>query len=509
MGKISELPELKAPQGGETVVIVDGGETKRVRWDKLVTGAAIAVLAPGLSGAMHVDADGYVLSSVDDFGDVQSTDSASGYAEVLAPVETPGFVDEDGYISTFGTEQEVAPSAGETVPPLSTVYRRVRHAVIYGQSNSIGWGAVPGLDRVPLNEGRALMFSGGIVPGAPYPPLSYLDAAVDLGPMVNLTGPAAGDRGAPGPRLASRLLNALPATDAVLVSSHGVGGQTYANLAKGTVPYAGIIRAMREAAKQCRASGRTYDVFALCYVGNEDNYGEPGAAYSEHLIELQSDVESDAQAISGRAGASVPMLLIQPSSWTYYGNRPSSSDLPRAQMNVMLAYPTKFGVVGPLYPYPHNDDGVHPTPESNRALDALLGRGLARVAAGGSPAGLYAASAMRAGTTVTVTCKVPDGNGLAIDTALVTNPGQLGLVYRDGAGNTVAISNIAVAGSTITLTLASAVPGTLGFGLEGVPGQKAGPTTGPRCCIRDTSADTAPDGSRLYNWMCHCAVAVA
>lgn len=509
MGKISELPELISPQGGETVVVLDGDETKRVRWDTLVAGPAIAVMAPGLSGAMNVDADGYVLSSIDDYGDMASTGEPRAYAEVLAPIETPGFVDEDGYISTTGADPVVAPNTGETVPPLSSFFRRVRHAVIYGQSNSIGWGAVPGLDRAPLNEGRALMFSGGIVPGAAYPPLRYLDAAADLGPMVDLTGPAAGDRGAPGPRLANRLLSALPATDAVLVSSHGVGGQTYANLAKGTVPYAGITRAMREAAKQCRASGRTYEVFSLCYVGNEDNYGEPGAAYSDHLIELQSDVESDAQAISGRANASVPMLLIQPSSWTYYGNRPTASDLPRAQMNVMLAYPAKLAVVGPLYPYPHNDDGVHPTPESNRTLDALLGRALARVATGGNAAGLYAVSAVRAGITVTVTCKVPDGNSLAIDTALVTNPGQLGLVYRDGAGNSVAVSNIAVAGSTITLTLASAVAGTLGFGLEGVSGQKAGPTTGPRCCIRDTSADTAPDGSRLYNWMCHCAVAVA
>lgn len=45
MAKISELPELVEPTGIETVVVLDGGETKRIGVEPLVTAAAAPVLA--------------------------------------------------------------------------------------------------------------------------------------------------------------------------------------------------------------------------------------------------------------------------------------------------------------------------------------------------------------------------------------------------------------------------------------------------------------------------------
>jgi len=53
------------------------------------------------------------------------------------------------------------------------------------------------------------------------------------------------------------------------------------------------------------------------------------------------------------------------------------------------------------------------------------------------------------------------------------------------------------------------VAGTLRFALDGTAGQPAGPTTGARCCIRDTFAAASANGQPRYNWMLHHAIGVA
>lgn len=396
-------------------------------------------------------------------------------------------------------------------PPSAASVARLLHIPVHGQSNSLHWLAAA-LDQVALNPGRALMFGGYGGPhlGVSYPPLSLYEP----GPLVDLKG-APFERGGIGMRIANRYLAAFGADQGAVVSGHGVGGQPYANLKRGTVPYTNMLRALIAARLQALAAGLDYLVPFSVWIHGEDEFSTALNTYLGYLNEYQAALQADIAAITG-SNFLAPVFMAQPSSWTCYGANATTSQMPLAMVAAMLAAPTKFSVVTPFYPFDHTTEGagaVHLTQEGNRSLDTIIGHAASKLpAAGGSAAnagGLYPISATRSGTTITVTCRLPIGTtALSIKTNRVTNPGQNGLVYRNTSGAVVALSNIAVSGNRITMTAASAVAGTLGFATEGTSGAKAGPTTGPRCNICAATGDTFPDGTPLDYYMLHSTVAV-
>ena len=555
MAKISALPALAYPSGDETVPVLIDGETRRARLgalldpyldatnaaaDRAVAAATLGLRTPYpvVNGkrivlARGIDADGYVAGAVGagDAGDsldrTAFDDGPAGARDVLVidgaqRAARVTYLDGDNRQPRLAGDllAWVSGSAAAVTRRTLDLSRRPRLLAgitdllllpWYGQSNSTGFVA-GALDLDPLDPGRAISFSergsqlgpAYVDPTVPVPALD--DSA--FAATYDLRGAEAERRGL-GMRAAHALLAASPASTGVLVSSHGIGGRAYASLRKGTVPYANLLRTLVAGKLQAWSAGMSARVPALIMVHGEDNYADASATYQGYLAEFGADILADVRAICLDPAASPKILLAQPSSWTNYGAATATSGVPLGQMAAMLADPALYAVFTPLYFLPYAADGIHLAPEGNRRLDALAGRAGARVLRGGDGAGLYATGATRDGTSVTVDLHVPDNAALAIDTALVSDPGQLGLVYRDAGGASVAISNIAVSGSKLTLTLARAVAGTLGFALEGVPGAKAGPTTGPRCCIRTISTDIAPDGTPLHDWMAHCAVAVA
>ncbi|WP_298810643.1 hypothetical protein [uncultured Sphingomonas sp.] len=406
-----------------------------------------------------------------------------------------GAVDDDGRFISDMPEPPVQPA--RPLPPVAAGVSTLAMVPVLGQSNSFQW-ATASLDQSPLDPGRALGFGAGYPHlGVTYPPMAYL-ADSDLGQMTDLRG-APFERGGIGMRLAHRMLvDGL----AVLVTGHGVGGQPYSALKKGTIPFANATRAMMAARDQAFDAGLGFTIPLAVWVQGEDNFGDSKAAYLAHLVELQADIERQARAVTGSTDI-VPLYMAQPSSWTGYGAKAATSGMPLAVVQAAINAPDRFVPTTPFYPFKHVDE-AHLDAEGNCSLDDLIGW----CAAHGS-GGLYAVSAARAGTTVTVTCHRPVGSTLAIKTDRVSDPGSYGLVYRDANGAKVAISNVAVAGDKITLTLASAVAGTLSFAAEGTPGQPAGPTTGPRCCICAVTGDTLPGGAPLNFYMLTCSVEVA
>lgn len=509
---------LGADEGGAAPAWFDGdGRLHAV----LADGGSVIVLTGGVVSGI-VDADGYVGQARDVTG--AQVDRFSPFTVALVGDDVAVINATARALVTYGEGAQSAPSrSGDRVAWLDAAgaFHSVDASVrpdlvgmvrlwlllVYGQSNSVGGDAMPGLDRLPLDPGRALMFSRGLVPSDASNEVPVADAA--LGRMIDLTGPIYDGNGAVGFRAAHGYLAALPADTALAVANSGVRGRAIAALTVGTVPFRNLIKTIVRAKLQAWAAGVPFAVPAIVYVQGESDFATATVdGYAAALVTLRNGVRDATRAITGDNAADPPMLIVQPSSWTV--SNLATSAVPLAQMKAMITDATRFAVIGPMYHLPHEPTSpLHLTSEGNRRLDEMCGDALARLARGAGAAGLYATGAVRNGTAVTVTCRLPEGGALAIDTASVTDPGQMGLVYRQADGSAVAISNIAVNGDKITFTLASAVAGTLGFALEGTAGAKAGPTSGPRCPIRDQFGAISADGQPRFNWMLEHSIAVA
>lgn len=472
--------------------------------------------------AMPVGADGNLLDATSDgfsFAPFDTGASPSREAAVIDEASNVALLTY-GEGDSHGTRQDgpivkfITESAGGATfrtadtslkPAFASDATRLVHFIGFGQSNSLGFHATPGLDTTPLDPARAFQFPGSISPGEA-DDHTYLITDDRLGLLEPLSGPDRVGRGALGPRIVHRALPQLAVTDAALWSGHGVAGQSYANLRVGTAPWHNLRRGMVRGALQAWRAGLSYTIPGMVYVQGEDNYGSTKVDYLADLNELHDQFQGDARAITRDSDLVTPILLAQTTSWTKYSNL-ATSDVPLAQLQAMLDHPDRFAVFMAMYSLPY-DEGIHLTSAGARLLDEYAGRAMAALLAGGDAAGLYPTAAARAGTSLTIDCHVPVGP-LAIDTSLVSDPGQYGLVYLDGAGSPIALSNIAVAGTQVTATLASAVAGTLRFALDGVIGNAAGPTTGARCCIRDSAADVSAGGVTMRNYMLCSEIAVA
>jgi|GEM_PF-4259359 len=446
--------------------------------------------------------------------------AAIGRDAPLLPISTgkrilyvpQGLLDEDGYTPfAVGEDGPIGALIEAATDPLIAVATGVNdiatiaHISGQGQSLSIGQSGVPPISTTALNPGRGLMFTGSVVPGENSTAYALEDRHVSS--IIDLAGPSSIGTEVHLVQAVNRMLGAVDPYTAVIASAHGVGGQLYSALKKGTQPYRNALFAMRRAAAISRGAGLDYRMIALDVVHGENNYADSLATYLGHLTEWQGDWQADARQVMGDSTAIVPLVTDQVSSWTIYGGIPTSA-VTLAQLQASIDDPVRFVCVCPKYMLPYAD-GPHLTAAGYRLLGDYHGRALGVIATGGTWTPLRMVSAVRSATALMITCNPPAG-ALAIDTTRVAAAAQYGLVYKDGTGANVAISSIAVSGNTITATLASAVAGTLSAGMYGAGGDEAGPTSGPRTNFRDSSADLAADGSTpLYNWMSHCALPVA
>ena len=117
---------------------------------------------------------------------------------------------------------------------------------------------------------------------------------------------------------------------------------------------------------------------------------------------------------------------------------------------------------------------------------------------------------MRSDTKVLLRFNVPEGP-LAIDTVNVLDPGFWGLRWIDST-DSATITAVQLTGfNTLEVTLSNAPTGAqpmIGVADIGVAGNRAGPNTDPRTCIRDSSSLLDCSGLPVFNWACHQRIAV-
>jgi hypothetical protein len=316
--------------------------------------------------------------------------------------------------------------------------------------------------------------------------------------------------GSQGETIASGLANMLSEqaqqngeSHVTLASAHGVGGQPYSALKKGTAPYANGMAQVTAAVAIAAMNGQKHAVRALAIVHGESDHVANNLGYTDDLLAWQSDYEADVAVITGATGP-LPMFLCQMSSFTKYGS--ATSRIPAAQLRAAKARPERVFVVGPKYFMPYTD-GVHLTGDGERWLGEYYAKAYRKVLIDGerwSP--VQPESVVREGAVITIRFAVP-APPLVFDELLVSNPGNYGFEFSDASGAPPAITEVALVDDvTVRVTLASAPVGgnrRIRYAHTGVAGQPAGPTTGARGNLRDSDGAASLHGYLLYNWAVH------
>ena len=419
-------------------------------------------------------------------------------------------------------------------PPAPYVHFDVNHVLSTGQSNSVANDAVPALTKTqPYSN---LMFDVGVMTAAScdgdgckayQKPSSFL-------PLVE------GDSfWYPVETMSSGLANeaaklGVAKDHTVLVSLHGRSGNGYWCLRKGSCPWwpdRGYVQPFAEAMMQvtdakaiASATGKSYAVRAVTAIhGEHDHYayssndsafpleGTDGAStiadYSDALLEWQADYEASIQAITGQT-LPVPLFISQISGW----NDTQYSKVAQFQLEAHARAPGKVILVGPSYQLPTDqNDCRHFTNHGQRRLGEYFAKAYARVVFEGKPwEPVRPKTVTRDGAVITVAFHVP-APPLVIDTQRVAEVASYGFSYTDESGAPPAITNVAVAGDTVTITLAAAPSGAnkrLLYAQNQIPFTCIGTPNGARGNLRDSDTSPSKHGYDLHNWAVNFDVAV-
>ena len=173
-------------------------------------------------------------------------------------------------------------------------------------------------------------------------------------------------------------------------------------------------------------------------------------------------------------------------------------ELSEEEKNIFMACPT--------YVFPYLGDGVHLQSHSSRWLGTYFGKALFNILTKGNFSPLRPKSLLRTGRVITIKFDVPVPP-LALDTELVTDPGDFGFEVYSGDIK-LGISSVSVSGiDQIKIVLDDSPESkvTVKYAV-GETGNLAGPETGARGNLRDSditenyySSTNGYDYS-LYNW---------
>jgi hypothetical protein len=293
----------------------------------------------------------------------------------------------------------------------------------------------------------------------------------------------------------------------ILLSVHGVGGFSYAQLQKGQPPYANGMAQAKAGFDLAKAAGKSLVVRAVTTVHGETDHVQANQNYQANITQWQADYETDVKAITGQTEP-IPMLHTQMHSWTKLplsegGAISDVSRIPLDQLAVHIASDGKTVLVGPKYHLPYATDGVHLTNEGYRHMGEDYAKAYRQIVLRGKRwEPLRPISVTRQDATITVKFLVP-APPLKIDEELVTNPADFGfeLAGDDEMPNITSVD--VTAPDTVTIKLSAAPTGAnkrLRYAFTGAPGANGGPTTGPRGNLRDSDDTKSLYGFKLYNW---------
>lgn len=290
----------------------------------------------------------------------------------------------------------------------------------------------------------------------------------------------------------------------MLYSVSALGGTAYVGIKKGTATYANAISQVTTAKAIAESMGLDYVVPSISIVHGESQSNTTQAEYVAMMAEWVNDYRDDIVAITGQAVPPVAFI-----SQMLTGDPGTIPQIPLAQLQAHNENPNII-MVGPKYAYPFWDT-YHMQGPGYMKMGELEARAERLTQVSGKWQPLKVMSAAVSGTKITLHLNnLPDGNAgtpgpigkLAIDTAIVSDPGNYGFQLSSGTIETVAIGRDGV--SIVITATAALAPGTvLTYALQ--PALNSPQTgNGRRGCIRDTDLRDCSryDMTPLYNWLC-------
>lgn len=389
----------------------------------------------------------------------------------------------------------------------------INHIVGLGQSLSVGERSTPPLSTTPPLPGRLLMLSGGVRSlGSSHSPQDLANIIPDpalsgMTDALERNDVTSGE--SPGTQAGYEFIIRRPSDEAVVVSLHGIGSTAYSELKKGTQRWRNMLAAIARVRAIALVNGRDYRFVGMHWDQGEAQVSQAAATYAAYMVELQSDLTSAVQELTGES-AEAPVFLHQTSAFTKLGF--ATAGVPQGQLDAGLANPDEIIVVGPKYQMVTASDGVHLTAASSALSGALIGRAMAEHLAGDPVSPVHMVSALRSGTTVTVTFGGLEGD-LTLDTSVVTDPGAVGLEWIDDSSSaTINSGSVSITGpNTLTFTLSNTPTGAnpkVALAARGTVGANSGPTTGARSPLRDGSADVNQHGAAMHRYAVHQTIPV-
>lgn len=291
----------------------------------------------------------------------------------------------------------------------------------------------------------------------------------------------------------------------VTLANWGDSGTPISGITQGTAPYNHMLQSVQRAKDLAPYYNTGFAVRPVMFVHGEADVNSN--TYQAEAEAMQTAFETDVKAITLQSG-SIPFLHSQISSWTALSGTLTAKS-PYAVVEAWKAHPTKHNIVCPKYFLPYID-GVHLTKAGYAQLGEYYAKAYKKIVVdGGTWSPLYPTAIARVGAVITLTFGNTVGD-LVLDNATVSDPGHYGFEFADDSGSTPTISSVALAGSSpvnqVVITLSGTPTGTkrARYAYTGVLNALAGPTTGPRGCLRDSDTSvTSLRGYDLWNWCLH------
>lgn len=399
------------------------------------------------------------------------------------------------------------------LPDLAATVTKLVAFPIDGQSLVPEHLSAPALLTDPVRPGRAQMFDAGLRVLANGHHGTYVSRAVlqrhlrglkDLrGENYLLSG------GSLWPAFARDITDttktgAHPATEAVVPFVVGISAASYAQLASGTVPFANLETALKRLRLIAFVRGYEFEVGAVLWLHGGANVADSEATYAGHITEFQDDLTAfcDTWGIGYGAAGKVKLLLDQDCSWTVTAHG-LTSDMPLGHLKAALDRPTTIFLAGPRYPRSYTD-GTHFDNIGGRDYGSVLGQAWRSVRATDAWLPLHILDAVRTSQRIILQHHNPSGTNLSLSEALVDTPNGDAMGFEWVDGGAAAIGSVDVDGVETTMITADAPmsgtgPVSVAYTAPGSP-VDAGPTTGVRTPLHDTSAEETPESVALHNY---------
>ncbi|SWN10341.1 flagellar biosynthesis, cell-distal portion of basal-body rod [Klebsiella pneumoniae] len=390
-----------------------------------------------------------------------------------------------------------SPSLGEVKKPLAKRLTDVNHIIGFGQS------LMAGINSMPLQTVSAILnayrFNGGVraQDGSGTSAenhaslLPYIETTHDTGDGVGYETPVGGAITAIFDRLSAEAEGYASGDIKILGSVPAQGGKTIAQLRQNPGPYMQrIIDDMTYGKARANELGLTYSPHAMIYMGNESDQsaGTTEEAYLDSFDKMIAAVNGFASDVTGNT-ESLPWFIYQFNSWK---NRTPNTDYPTIPLALLKLARTRDDVrlVQPMYMYDYYDT-AHLLGFDSKICGYRFGLAIEQE--------MLTGKKFEPLWSKDVILQEGIGNifynpvrGLALDTSLVTDPGNYGMSLLDPDDNPLTLTDVSVHLDRLRVRASGGIPAgsklRIGF-TGGTTGTLPSRTNGPRCCLRDNQGD--------------------